>query len=231
MKKAIISILLSTALFTLCSCGKADTVQTSNESIETAEAQEPEEPEPEVEDIAEEEPEQETEEAANVEDNDNVEPEAEEEPDRQEAIEIETLDKTMYASSAVNVRGGDSTSFDVVGQLSFNQSVHVIGRSVETGWYKLEMDGNDSAFVSDKYLSDNMIEVAAEKPKQESTPQQQPQQQQQQPTDGDNEVGNGLTPEAQAWAESHGITTMTWDGTISEPHEITDHTPTGLQAE
>ena len=212
MKRKSIITLLAISMICLSSCGKSDDVEpVVSEAVETADQQEPEEePEPVVEDIVEEEPEQEVEEVAEVEDNDNVEPEAEEEPDQQEEIEIEALDKTMYAIQSVNVREGDSTTYDVIGHLSFNEAVHVIGRSVGTSWYKLDLGGNDSAFVSNNYLSDNPIEV------------QQVEQAQQNSGTVDNssnvgaDVGTGLTPEGRAFLESQGITPKTWDGTISE---------------
>lgn len=208
MKKIIISILLTTTIFTLCSCGKTDNVQVSNEVIETAEQPEQEQ---ETENIINDEPEQETEqeidETVSVEIEEPEQDTETDEANQQEEIEIEALDKTMYASNGVNVREGDSTAFNVVGQLYTNQSVHVTGRST-TGWFRIDY-GNDSAFVSDKYLSDNPVEV------------QQVEQAQQSSSTGSNSsnVGtDGLTPEARAWMESQGITPMTWDGTISQPH-------------
>ncbi|MCR5167878.1 MAG: SH3 domain-containing protein [Oscillospiraceae bacterium] len=77
----------------------------------------------------------------------------------QAAINVEPLDKTMYAVSSVNVRAGDSTDFDKIGGLSWAQEVKVTGRSVETKWFQIEF--TDSAtgekvagYVSNNYLSD-----------------------------------------------------------------------------
>ena len=62
----------------------------------------------------------------------------------------------MYAKSAVNVRKGDSTDYEVVGSLSFNQEVHVTGQSEFTGWYRIEFNG-EIGFVSQNYLSTEIV--------------------------------------------------------------------------
>ena len=67
---------------------------------------------------------------------------------------IESLDKTMYAISAVNVRNSSSANGDKIGSLGYAESVHVTGRDKNTGWYRIEFEGG-SAFVSDSYLSDS----------------------------------------------------------------------------
>lgn len=64
-----------------------------------------------------------------------------------------SMNQTMYASSAVNVRNLPSTDGDRVGGLSKTQEVQVIGKCNETGWYKIEYDGEE-AYVSDSYLVD-----------------------------------------------------------------------------
>lgn len=62
--------------------------------------------------------------------------------------------RTMYASDPVNVRQGPSTDFEIVGFLGFGQDVTVIGQA-DTGWYEIQY-GEDTAFVSNKYLQDEM---------------------------------------------------------------------------
>lgn len=151
---------------------KADTVPVMSDSVETAQNAVAEEPEQETEQIppvTEEEPEQ-TEETAPVEtEQDNTEPEetdvAEEEPDTETIdkalTDVTALDKTMYATSAVNTRQGPSTEYERVGGLTTNEEVHVIGQSNLTAWYQIDVDGV-TQFVSNKYLSDSKITVAQE---------------------------------------------------------------------
>lgn len=68
------------------------------------------------------------------------------------------LSVTMYAQSSVNVRMQPSTDSEKVGSLSMNQEVSVTGQCNETGWYRIGYNGGE-AFVSNKYLGDNKIEV------------------------------------------------------------------------
>lgn len=76
--------------------------------------------------------------------------------------------KVMYAKSSVNVRSGPDTSYEVVSHLSAGQKVDVTGQAEKNGWYQLMIDGV-AAYVSNHYLSDQMVEVL---PKQEATPNQ-----------------------------------------------------------
>ena len=64
---------------------------------------------------------------------------------------VTTRGQLMYATSAVNVRAGDSTDHAVLGGLSSGQEVRVIGQSDETQWYKIEFQGGEG-FVSNNYL-------------------------------------------------------------------------------
>ena len=66
---------------------------------------------------------------------------------------------TMYAKQTVNVRDLPSTDGNRVGGLSTNQEVAVSGQCNETGWYRIEYDGQ-TAYVSNNYLSDTKVEVA-----------------------------------------------------------------------
>lgn len=67
---------------------------------------------------------------------------------------LEELDQTMYATTAVSIRSTSSAKGEKLGDLSFAQEVHVIGRDKNTGWYRIEHEGG-SAWVSDSYLSDS----------------------------------------------------------------------------
>ena len=62
--------------------------------------------------------------------------------------------KTMYASDPVNVRQGPSTDFEIVSFLGRGQEVSVTGQA-DTEWYEI-ICGEDKAFVSNKYLQDEM---------------------------------------------------------------------------
>lgn len=148
---------------------KADTVPVISDSVETAQSDIVEAPEQETEQtlpVTDAEPEQ-TEEAAPVEpEQDDTEQEetdvAEEEPEAEpidEALtDITALDKTMYATSAVNTRSGPSTEYERVGGLTTNEEVHVIGQSNLTSWFQIDVDGV-TQFVSNNYLADAKVEV------------------------------------------------------------------------
>ncbi len=60
--------------------------------------------------------------------------------------------KIMYATSAVNVRRGPSTDYEIIGHLAQAQQVEATGQA-ETKWYQVTIDGK-SAYVSNKYLSE-----------------------------------------------------------------------------
>lgn len=69
------------------------------------------------------------------------------------------MDQTMYAKSTVNVRIGPSTDFEKVGALSQNQSVHVTGICNETGWYRIDWNGQ-ACCVADGYLVNELVTEA-----------------------------------------------------------------------
>ena len=71
------------------------------------------------------------------------------------------MSATKYAKSTVNVRNLPNTDGEKVGSLSLNQEAAVTGQCNETGWYRIEYDGN-TAYVSDSYLVDNKIETQTE---------------------------------------------------------------------
>lgn len=61
------------------------------------------------------------------------------------------LNQTMYASQSVNVRSLPGINGERVGGLSTAQPATVTGKCNETGWYRIEYNGEE-AFVSDSYL-------------------------------------------------------------------------------
>ena len=59
--------------------------------------------------------------------------------------------ETVYAISSVNVRSGPGTDYEIVGALSYGQSIQRTGvRS--NGWSRVELNGED-AYISSSYLS------------------------------------------------------------------------------
>lgn len=67
---------------------------------------------------------------------------------------IEVLEKTMYATSAVNVRSGSNQETDKISSLGFAEAVSVTGKDKTTGWYQIKLADGSLGYVSDKYLSD-----------------------------------------------------------------------------
>lgn len=66
---------------------------------------------------------------------------------------LEAMEKEMYATSDVNVRGTSSKDGEKIGSLGYGEKVQVVSRDKNTGWYQIEYkDG--LGFVSDDYLSD-----------------------------------------------------------------------------
>lgn len=76
--------------------------------------------------------------------------------------EVSELDEPtiMYASDSVNVRQGPSTDFEIIGFLRPGRDVTVTGQA-DTGWYEI-LYNEEKAFVSDKYLLDEMPVLQAE---------------------------------------------------------------------
>ena len=62
------------------------------------------------------------------------------------------MNKTMYASSSVNVRELPSTEGKKLGKLTSWQEVSVTGQCNETGWYRIDFKGK-TGFVSESYLT------------------------------------------------------------------------------
>ena len=68
------------------------------------------------------------------------------------------LDKTMYAQQTVNVRDLPDSVGNKIGALNQNDEIIVTGQCVETNWYRFDLNGT-VAYVSDKYISENKVEV------------------------------------------------------------------------
>ena len=65
---------------------------------------------------------------------------------------IKKLNKTMYATTAVNVRNKPSSKGKKLGTLRFAQKVKVKGQDKDTGWYRITYKGK-VGYVSGAYLS------------------------------------------------------------------------------
>ena len=65
---------------------------------------------------------------------------------------IKKLNKTMYATTAVNVRNKPSSKSKKLGTLRFAQKVKVTGQDKDTGWYRITYKGK-VGYVSGAYLS------------------------------------------------------------------------------
>ncbi len=59
--------------------------------------------------------------------------------------------QTMYVKSAVNVRKGPTTEYDIVGSAKAGDELKVLGQYGKAGWYYIEYK-KDKAFVSNKFL-------------------------------------------------------------------------------
>ncbi|MGN0483130.1 MAG: SH3 domain-containing protein [Lachnospiraceae bacterium] len=73
---------------------------------------------------------------------------------------VEKMDKTMYATSAVNLRDSSSADGKKIGDIAFAEELHVVGRDKNTGWFKVEC-GAGTGWVSSDYTSDTkpVVEV------------------------------------------------------------------------
>ena len=81
-------------------------------------------------------------------------------PDLEQQYTFTDMNATMYATQTVNVRTLPSTDGERMGALSTNQEIAVTGQCNETGWYRFEYSGA-TAYVSNNYVSDTMIEASA----------------------------------------------------------------------
>lgn len=74
-----------------------------------------------------------------------------------EKITLFETSKTMYALTALNVRRGPSTEYEVISHLDMAQAVEVTGQA-ENGWYQVSVSGM-SAYASNRYLSETKVEI------------------------------------------------------------------------
>ena len=74
----------------------------------------------------------------------------------------------MYAQQTVNIRNLPSTDGEKLGSLSTNDEVKVTGQCSETGWYRIDYNGN-TAYISNNYLAPDKVIVHTETPKQNSS--------------------------------------------------------------
>lgn len=142
MRKGITLLLLSgLAVCVLAGCGKSKTDIEATENIGT---------EVDTEKIVE--PTEDTE----------VETEPETETETEESTEVQytytDMDATKYAQSKVNVRDLPSAEGNKLGSLALNDEVKITGQCNETGWYRIEFNG-ETGYVSNEYIGDNQVEV------------------------------------------------------------------------
>ena len=65
---------------------------------------------------------------------------------------VASAETRMYATRAVNVRSGPSTSYYILGSLEQNEMVRATGR-VYDGWYEIQWGSYGYAYVAGNYLS------------------------------------------------------------------------------
>ena len=109
----------------------------------------------------------EAEEEATKED-ETVETGNEENPESEQKYTYTDMSATMYATQTVNIRTLPSTDGEKVGSLSTNDEIAITGQCNETSWYRFEYNGS-TAYVSNSYVSDTKIEVAAAAPAQSAS--------------------------------------------------------------
>ena len=73
----------------------------------------------------------------------------------------------LYAQGFVNVRKGPDTSYEILGKLSTNDPVDVLGEYSEDNWMAVTYQG-EKAFVSGRYLGEEQIDLAALQAEQEA---------------------------------------------------------------
>lgn len=74
---------------------------------------------------------------------------------------------TMYAQSGANIRKGPGTTNDIVGSLSINDSVEVVGKCKSVSWYEIK-HGDGTAFVYCDLLGKEEVDLEALKAAQEA---------------------------------------------------------------
>lgn len=152
---AIAWILISTMLFAVAGCGTNEPQQNPSESGSEVQSGT---------DGSEIDSVEETESDTGMEPDTDTEPDTNMEPDTgtetdtgtndvPQGYTITILDKTMWASSNVNVRTLPSTDGTKIGLLDKNQEIKVTGQCNETGWYRVVLNGQ-TGYVSNKYLTE-----------------------------------------------------------------------------
>lgn len=179
-KKLGMVLLISFSITMMSACGSnsvAETISESEEVIveapeETVEAEDVDEESEEVDEESVEETDDNSLEEAVAEEKNDVEETADEEENTEPAIDwddIKELEETviLYAQSAVNVRKGPDTTFDIVGSLAVNDEASVIGESQSSPWKEIKFK-DDVAFVHGGYLSAEQVDLEALKAAQDA---------------------------------------------------------------
>ena len=73
------------------------------------------------------------------------------------------MNKTMWATSSVNVRSLPSTEGSKLGKLAADEEVTVTGKCNENGWYRISYKGKDG-YVSSNYLTETEPVIADDEP-------------------------------------------------------------------
>ena len=161
------TITLSTALLVGCGNKQAETPQVTTEESAPEQMEEetttPTEIAEQKSEVNMEAVEEETAEAEITEPTETVEPEPTEEPtpETQAIYTYTDMSAKMYVQQTVNIRDLPDTQGNKVGSLSTNDEITISGQCNETSWYRFEYNGN-VAFVSNKYVGENRVEVQQE---------------------------------------------------------------------
>ena len=170
--KEIITALGLAVSLSVSACGtEASQPEPVEEVVEnTTSEQSTEEAEP----VVEEQVEEEKEETASVTSENSIEEkkseqvEVDTETEEDTGFDIEPMDETkMYAAQNCNIRSGPSTEYDIVGHLTTNQEVTVIGKvNADNGkaWCVIQTDDGSIQMVSGSLLSTEKVSTSKPKP-------------------------------------------------------------------
>lgn len=171
MKRKIVLLLVVSAMVMCLAAGCGNTPEEKSDTTEEAVEEQGPEKEEEIEELEETEEADEAEEPEETESAENETTQAET-PETAEPTEpaaptytYADMSATKYAQCSLNVRDLPGTDGAKLGTLSLNQVVTVTGQCNETGWYRIDYNGG-TAYVSNKYLGDNKVEVQAQAPTQ-----------------------------------------------------------------
>lgn len=66
-----------------------------------------------------------------------------------------TINRTGYisASQYANIRSGSSIEYSIIGKRNKGESVYVLERDINTGWYKIKFGKNLYGYISNSYIS------------------------------------------------------------------------------